>query len=168
MDTGIEQLLEAYDARRISRRKLLAVLSGLLIPLRAAGSEPAIGAIRQLNHVTIFVRNVDKAAAFYQELFGMPLLTRQVPGLNLSTGTGFLGIYPAPGRGTGIDHLCFGMDNFNADAVLTKLRSRGVNARIRLRGDTKELHFTDPDNVHVQLQDVSYNGGVGPLGNQTP
>ena len=43
-----------------------------------------------------------------------------------------------------------------------------LNGNIRLRGDTKELMFTDPDNIRVQLQDVSYTGGVGPLGNRYP
>jgi hypothetical protein len=34
-----------------------------------------------------------------------------------------------------------------------------------LRGDTKELYFNDPDNVRVQLQDATYKGGTGVLGN---
>ena len=45
---------------------------------------------------------------------------------------------------------------------------RRVLARIRLRGDTKELYFNAPDNVRVQLQDVRYRGGVGPLGDRDP
>jgi catechol 2,3-dioxygenase-like lactoylglutathione lyase family enzyme len=105
---------------------------------------------------------------FYQGVFGMPLLTRQEPGMNISAGAGFLGIYPAPaGTTTGsINHLCFGMENFDADAVLKKLTDRGIKASIRLRGDTKELYFTDPDGIRVQLQDVKYKGGAGPLGDQ--
>jgi hypothetical protein len=60
------------------------------------------------------------------------------------------------------------MDDFDADRVLKKLKGRGLNGNIRLRGDTKELMFSDPDNIRVQLQDVSYTGGVGPLGNRYP
>jgi hypothetical protein len=37
-----------------------------------------------------------------------------------------------------------------------------------LRGDTKELYFTDADNVRVQLQATSYRGGTGPLGDRDP
>jgi hypothetical protein len=33
-----------------------------------------------------------------------------------------------------------------------------VKARIRMRGDVKELYFSDPDGISVQLQDVSYKG----------
>jgi hypothetical protein len=31
--------------------------------------------------------------------------------------------------------------------------------------DTPEITFDDPDGFTVQIQDVSYCGGVGPLGN---
>ena len=47
---------------------------------------------------------------------------------------------------------------------MKQLADRGVKAGIRLRGDTKELYFTDPDGIRVQLQDVKYEGGTGPLG----
>jgi hypothetical protein len=52
--------------------------------------------------------------------------------------------------------------------VLKKLTDRGLKGAIRLRGDTKELYFSDPDGIRVQLQDVSYRGGVGPLGDRDP
>ena len=169
MTANVEQLLRSYEAGHISRRELLGLLTGLLVSFPAiATGEPALGPVKQLNHVTIFVQDVEKSAAFYRDLFTMPLLTPQPPGLNLSAGTGFLGIYPARGRHIGIDHLCFGLQNFDPDAVLKKLTDRGITASIRLRGDTKELMLTDPDNIRVQLQDVSYNGGVGPLGNRHP
>jgi catechol 2,3-dioxygenase-like lactoylglutathione lyase family enzyme len=121
-----------------------------------------------LNHVTVFVQDVQKSVDFYQRLFGMPLLTVQDPGINLKAGSGFFGIYPAQGRPPGINHVCFGLEQFDADAVLKRLNDAGVNASIRLRGDTKELYFTDADNVRVQLQDVRYKGGVGPLGDRDP
>ena len=77
---------------------------------------------------------------------------KQDAGINLSTGTGFYGIYPAQNATTGsINHVCFGMENFDADAVLKQLTDRGIKGNIRLRGDTKELYFTDPDGIRVQL-----------------
>lgn len=169
MAAGFDQLLSRYENGQITRRELLSALSALVVAAPAANAaEPAIGAVKQLNHVTVFVQNVQKSVEFYQRLFGMPLLTPQDAGINLNAGSGFLGIYPAQGRTTGINHACFGLDKFDADAVLRKLTDAGVNASIRLRGDTKELYFTDPDNVRVQLQDVSYRGGVGPLGDRDP
>jgi glyoxylase I family protein len=168
LPAALDRLVSRYERGQLTRRELLGGLAAVMTTVSpATAAEPAAGAVQQLNHVTVFVQDVPKSVEFYQRLFGMPLLTRQDPGINLRAGSGFLGIYPAQGR-TGIDHVCFGLERFDADAVVKKLADAGVNARIRLRGDTKEVYFTDPDNVRVQLQDVRYRGGVGPLGDRDP
>ena len=170
----LDSLLQHYENGSLSRRDLLAALALIVAAPAAAsvsqGAVKPIGAVKSMNHVSVFVPNVQKSVEFYQGLFGMPLLTRQDPGMNLSTGAGFLGIYPAQaGATTGsINHVCFGMENFDADAVLKQLVDRGIKGNIRLRGDTKELYFTDPDGIRVQLQDVKYKGGTGPLGDRDP
>ena len=172
MSQQVDQLLQQYENGRISRRQLL----GALAVLTAAAAAPApvaaapIGSVAAFNHVSVFVPDVQKSVAFYQDLFGLPVLTRQDPGINLNCGSGFLGIYPLPANTTAsrIDHLCLGMPNFDADAVLKLLTDRGIKASIRLRGDTKELYFTDPDGIRVQLQDVKYKGGTGVLGDKDP
>src|SRR5579864_2879161 len=171
MREQLDQLLDRYESGGITRRDLLGPLAALVVAApaaAAAATEPAIGTVKQINHVTVFVQDVQKSVDFYQGLFGMPVLTNQAPGFNLKASGNFLGIYPAQTQATGLNHICFGLDNFDADAVLKKLTDRGLKGNIRLRGDTKELYFTDPDNIRVQLQDVSYIGGVGPLGNREP
>ena len=171
MAAGLDQLLSRYENGQLTRRDLLAALSALVVGAteKAGAADVPLGPVKQLNHVSIFVPDVQKSREFYQGLLGMPLLTRQDPGVNLSAGAGFLGIYPAQNAQQGsINHLCLGLEKFDADAVLKTLTGRGVKGRIRLRGDTKELYFTDPDNISVQLQDVSYRGGTGPLGDRDP
>jgi hypothetical protein len=86
--------------------------------------------------------------------------------VNLAPGAGpeFLGVYKAEPTGH-IGHFCLGVQNFNADQALTTLQERGVNARMRTRGESKEIFLTDPDNILVQLTDVSYCGGSGVRGN---
>ena len=171
MTAGLELLLERYERGTISRRELLTALAALVTagPASAQTGAPAVGTVKQLNHVTLFVRDVKQSVAFYQGLFGMPVLTLQDAGVNLNAGSGFLGIYPAPeNRPTGVNHVCLGIESFDADAALKKLVARGIDANVRLRGDTKELYFNAPDNVRVQLQDVRYRGGVGPLGDRDP
>ena len=173
---NLDTLLQEYETGRLSRRDLLGLLAALMAApavattAHAAQAAPAapIGVVKSMNHISIFVPSVQKSMEFYQSVFGLPLLTKQEPGMNLSTGASFLGIYPAQaGATTGsINHICFGIENFDADTVVTKLAERGVKASIRLRGDTKELYFTDPDGIRVQLQDVKYKGGTGRLGDQ--
>jgi len=168
MTPRLDALISEFENGVITRRELLGALTALVASQRAAtAAEPLVAPVRQLNHVSIFVENVQRSVAFYQNLFGMPVLTLQDPGVNLAAGASFVGVYPGQGR-PGINHLCLGLDNFDADATLKKLTSQGVAASIRLRGDTKELYFTDPDNIRVQLQDVRYRGGVGPLGDRDP
>ena len=169
MSDSFDQLLSQYERGHLSRRQLLLAMAAIAAaPSTQAASQSPIGTVRQLNHVTIFVPDVKKSVRFYQELLGMPVLTEQSPGMNLNAGNGFLGIYPAQAASGSIHHFCLGMDNFDADAVLKTLTERGVEANIRMRGETKELYFTDPDGVRVQLQDVKYKGGVGVLGDRDP
>jgi catechol 2,3-dioxygenase-like lactoylglutathione lyase family enzyme len=166
----LDRLLNQYEAGRISRRELIATLSTVIAAASSSGNADAaapVGAVRQMNHVSIFVPDVQKSKQFYQDTFGLGVLTNQDAGVNLSTGAGFLGIYPAPsGQKASINHLCLGVERFDADTVLKALTDRGIQSRIRQRGDTKELYLTDPDGISVQLQDVSYVGGTGLLGNK--
>jgi catechol 2,3-dioxygenase-like lactoylglutathione lyase family enzyme len=172
MQEQLDVLLNQYERGVLSRREVLFGLTALATTSAASSAQAAqapLGTVKTLNHITAFVPDVQKSAAFYQELLGMPILTKQNAGINLSAGTGFFGIYPARNGGAAsYNHLCFGMENFNADAVLKQLKDRGLQAYIRMRDDTQELYFTDPDGLSVQLQDVKYKGGTGVLGDKDP
>ncbi len=96
---------------------------------------------------------------------------------------------PAAPRPASINHVCLNMSGFNVDEILKTLESYGikprgtapgpvgpmtsyVSMRMENRGGAKEgtpeLYFTDPDGILIQLQDVSYCGGSGVLGNVCP
>jgi len=89
-------------------------------------------------------------------------------------------------RPASINHVSLNMEKFNPDEVLKILASYGITARenqqgpvgpmksyVSLRmenrggapGGTPELYFTDPDGLLLQIQDVTYCGGAGFLGN---
>lgn len=71
----LDQLLARYESGGITRRSLLGALAGLLAVAPAgSATEPAIGTVRQLNHVTLYVQDVAKSVAFYQGLFGTNIL----------------------------------------------------------------------------------------------
>jgi catechol 2,3-dioxygenase-like lactoylglutathione lyase family enzyme len=97
-------------------------------------------------------------------------------------GRGGLGTAPR----AAINHLCMTLENFRPEMVIQALETYGIKPRgdgqgapgplahyISLRREdrggakegTPELYFTDPDGLIVQLQDVSYCGGSGVLGN---
>ena len=99
---------------------------------------------------------------------------------------------PGGGRGfgparAGIDHACMGMKNFDPAKVTQLLVDFGLKKQegqgrdplvtyISLRmpnrggaeGGTPELYFTDPDGLAIQLQDETYCGGGGLLGEICP
>jgi catechol 2,3-dioxygenase-like lactoylglutathione lyase family enzyme len=185
MSKMIEKLLSRYEGGRMTRRELVATLTTLAVaPTRlVAQGAPAPVAVRSLNHVSIEVKDVDRSVEFYQRVFGLKVKSREgTPGnpiagggsgisvVNLATGAGpeFIGIYngsAASGNGS-IGHFCLGVQNYDADRVMKTLTDQGVKARMRTRGESKEIFVTDPDNISVQLTDVSYCGGSGPFGNK--
>ena len=101
------------------------------------------------------------------------------------TGGGGRGTASAAPRAAAINHLCLSMARFNPDAVIKALESYGIKPRGSAQGTpsplvhyismrmenrggakqgTRELYFTDPDGLLIQLQDVKYCGGGGILG----
>ena len=156
---------------------------------QAEGRQPAFEA-RTLNHVALEVQDVDRSVAFYQTLFGMPVQTAQVvgprrvpaPGLMIGEGPQFIAFMDptsfiptdrlndadVSGR-RGINHFCLGIADFDPDGVVQTLEARDLratrNMREGMRGDRiSEIGTTDPDRVFVQIQDESYCGGSGELG----
>jgi len=92
-----------------------------------------------------------------------------------------------PARAAGIDHACLSMTGFEPAKVTKTLVDYGLKQQdgqgrtplvtyISLRmpdrggaeGGTPELYFTDPDGLAIQLQDVTYCGGGGFLGELCP
>ena len=133
---------------------------------------------RTLNHFGIAVADPKRSIDFYQGLFGLPIVARQESTTILRVGAGpqFLAIAAvASGAAPSITHYCLGVENFNVDRLLATLAQHGVTkggavapmkVNVTSRDDnTRELAFGDPDGIECQLQDVSYCGGTGPLGN---
>ena len=92
--------------------------------------------------------------------------SKQTGGVNLAVGDQFLGIYQAGANAPAqINHFCFGLEDFDPERTIAALGASGVKAESRVRDGVTQVYCTDPDNLRVQLQDVSFCGGVGALGN---
>ena len=113
----------------------------------------------------------------------MLIAARQAGTVVLRVGDGpqFMALGGGASSNPRIIHLCLAVDNFDADRLVRILGENGVAAsgasgprrsRIRMRGEefggapagTPKLYFGDPDGVVIQLQDASYCGGNGYLG----
>ena len=179
MSETIDHLVRKFEDGKVTRRELVMALSALVLmrpEARAQASAPPIS-VSTMNHVTLSVSDVQRSVAFYQRIFGMPLVTTQgneadwsaaaVPVLGIGNGPQFIAFTRSDTAS--INHFCLGMEGFDADRVVSMLSEHGVEARVRLRADSdppsEELMFNDPDGIPVQIQDVSYCGGSGVLGN---
>ena len=183
MHSDINRLMTAYAQGHVSRRVFLGSLAGLAVaPRSLAQAGPPIP-VTAINHMTLSVSDSARSLEWYQGLFGMPIAARQASTVILRVGAGpqFMAIGGGASANPGISHLCLSVDNFDADRVVGILGEHGISAsqtsgpmevRIRMRGaefggapeGTPELYFGDPDGVVVQLQDSSYCGGAGLLG----
>jgi catechol 2,3-dioxygenase-like lactoylglutathione lyase family enzyme len=146
MKAAISKLLEAYETGTMSRRALVQGLA-----LLAAGSGVAEAAGFQgnsINHVSLFVGNVQRSTDFYERVFGCSVNKRD--GNNqLMFGKDYLVLRPGnpPGK---VDHFAIGVDNFNKDSVTADLKARGA-VPIDQQGGNFGFHVLDPDGFPVQI-----------------
>jgi catechol 2,3-dioxygenase-like lactoylglutathione lyase family enzyme len=182
MSAAIEQLVKRYEGGGMTRRELVLALSALVMARPAGGAAaqqtaaPAPIRVRTMNHVTLSVSDVQRSVEFYQRVLGLPLVTTQgternwdapaVPVLGIGDGPQFIAL--SRGDRPHINHYCLGMEGFDAAEIVARLAEHGIEARVRMRADSdppaEELMFNDPDGIPVQIQDVSYCGGSGKLG----
>ena len=166
MISAIEQLVDRFAAHQISRRELVSTLAACI----AAGAAPPVSAQssavaqgRTLNHASLAVADVERAAAFYSKLLDLKVVSRPGNGgINLGLGTSFLGVYKIadPGR---VHHVCIGVDDYDPDRIAARLKEQNVPATVdrnpanRTSGGD-QLYFTDPDGTRVQLSANGYQG----------
>jgi catechol 2,3-dioxygenase-like lactoylglutathione lyase family enzyme len=164
---AVESLLLNYESGRLSRRELVALLTAALVAPQTVAAQSAALTAATLNHASLIVSDLDRSVAFYQRTFGMPVESTQQGGVNLGLGDAFLGIYQGGANATPhINHVCFGIRGFDPAAAVAALEARGLPAESRTRDGVTQVYTADPDNLRVQLQDVSFCGGVGALGNE--
>ena len=167
-------------------------------PAQAAASKPVFQ-IKTINHVTLTIANGPREKEFYQTVFGLPIRALQGDGVTLAIGEETDGIVfnsaaNNPNAMSGINHVCYTIENFDVERVMATLIDNGLvpietgipalvkplTCRVRWRQranngggptsplGTPEVYFTDPDNIRIQLQDVTYCGGSGRLGEICP
>ena len=143
---------------------------------------PAPFPILDLNHVSIAVADHARSVAFYQRIFDLTVYTSQRNGdwpiMTVGDGPQFVCPIPfAPGTPPErrlSHHTCVHMNNFDPVAavkilgemdVMARANPRAAKAQIPLGAvDTPEMTFPDPDGIVLQIQDASYCGGSGFLG----
>lgn len=151
---------------------------------------PGLIELVDLNHFTVFLNDGAEANRFYQDTFGLGVQAFQGPQSPVTgIGDGKQFVMYAGGRSesptpANIHHGSFNIRNFDVERIRATLTDFGLSpserqtgplvhyvslrmpARGGAEGGTPELYFTDPDGILLQMQDLSYCGGGGYLGNE--
>src|SRR6185369_6170684 len=166
MEHVLDALVRRYERGQCSRRELLAALGALVaVPSLgpAAPSAPPFRC-RELNHVTLRVKELGRSKAFYQKLLGLPLLREDKDTCRLGLSRGFLSLWQD--SASGIDHWCVGVEPFThvkasatdrtRDTVRESLKRDGYSLR-QDEGDST-IYVRDPDGNVVQLEAPGFTG----------
>jgi catechol 2,3-dioxygenase-like lactoylglutathione lyase family enzyme len=151
-----------------------------MMALRIQGDPPPIQ-VKTLNHVKLMVPNLKRSLEWYLKLTDMRIVAYQerdegprtvgyvgpsIPILRVGAGPQHLVFLEGTGPQAFRQHIGLGIEGFNADEIMKRLAAHKVVAQVRMReGVTPEVLLEAPDGVEIQLQDVSYCGGGGVLGN---
>ena len=138
---------------------------------------PVPFAVRELDHVVLRIRDLDRSLAFYGEVLGCPVEKRQerIGLVQLRAGRSLIDLVPLDGplgsaggagpakEGRNVDHLCLRIEPFDAAAIAAHLRAHGiepgkVESRYGAEGEGPSIYVDDPDGNVVELK-----GPPGPV-----
>jgi catechol 2,3-dioxygenase-like lactoylglutathione lyase family enzyme len=147
MKNTISRLLKSYEESKLSRRELV---EGLALLAAGAGSASAAEggfAGSTINHVSLYVSDLQRSTDFYQNVLGGKVNKRD--GNNqIMFGKDFMVLRPGKPAGK-VDHIAIGVDNFNKESVTADLKARGATAKDEKGG--VGFYVADPDGFPVQL-----------------
>ena len=127
--------------------------------------------IREIDHLVLRVRDVDRMIRFYGEVLGCPVhrIDEKLGLVQLRAGRGLIDLVPldselgrrggaAPGaEGRNLDHFCLRVEDWDAPAITAHLRAHGVEPgpvapRFGAEGLGPSLYVTDPEGNTVELK----------------
>jgi len=131
-------------------------------------------AVREIDHIVLRVRDLQRSLAFYCEVLGCTV-EREQPELGLTqlragrslidlvTLDGPLGAGEPPGAGRNLEHFCVTIAPYEEAALIARLTGRGVPvrepaSRYGAEGEGRSFYIEDPDGNHLELK-ASRAGG---------
>lgn len=152
MEARIAVLLNRFEKGALTRRELIQGLTML-----TAASATASGAqgqdvgikVAKIDHVSIQVSDLPRSIAFYQKMFGLPVVSEDKPNeiVRLGMGKTLVSLHHKSPTGL-VDHFAIAVENFNEDLMTRELRARGANPE---RNIDAGFHIKDPEGISVQV-----------------
>jgi catechol 2,3-dioxygenase-like lactoylglutathione lyase family enzyme len=159
LTSKIEALLDRFAAGKLSRRQTVIALAALAAPQPATA---APFAPRNINHVTLTVRDIPTSRAFYQKLLDAPVVGQSDFECDLGFGSSFMALMKST-KPPGIDHFCVGVDGYDASRVADKITALGIETRrldslSGVKFKEGQIYVTDPDGIRMQFARPDYAG----------
>jgi catechol 2,3-dioxygenase-like lactoylglutathione lyase family enzyme len=130
--------------------------------------------IREIDHVVLRVRDLERSLAFYRDVLGCAVeLARPTIGLwQLRAGRSMIDLVPVDGKlgsaggtppgveGRNVDHVCLRVEPFDEASIRAHLAAHGVKAgsteqRVGAEGTGPSIYVEDPDGNVIELKGAS-------------
>lgn len=121
--------------------------------------------VERIDHVVLRVRDLAGMVAFYERALGFTV-ERRLDRLNLvqmRAGASMLDLIgrERPEAGGNMDHLCFRIEPFDRDAIVSKLSPLGIAVgetveRVGAEGNGPSVYFDDPEGNQIELKGPSF------------
>jgi catechol 2,3-dioxygenase-like lactoylglutathione lyase family enzyme len=151
MELVISHLIDRFERGTLTRRELVQGLA----TLSAGGAleaqpRPAATQGTRIDHVSIQVRDLPRSVAFYQEMFGLSVVSEDKPNEIVRLGqerSVIVSLHHKNPAGI-VDHFAIGVRNFSRDTVAATLKERGAEPSDNLDAG---FHIVDPEGISVQI-----------------
>ncbi len=153
MEAIISRLLSRFERGSITRRDLV---QGLAMLAAAGGSESAAQAQSaavqgvKIDHVSIQVSDLPRSVAFYQQIFGLTVVSEDKPNEIIRLGTAGKPLVSLHHKNPTaiVDHFAISVKGFNRDSVTVALKQYGATPQQNLDAG---FHIVDPEGISVQI-----------------
>ena len=152
MEAVIAKLFDRFERGALTRRELiqgLVMLTAAGTTVSAAQAQGAGIKVAKIDHVSIQVSDLPGSIAFYQKMFGLPVVSEDKPNeiVRLGIGKTLVSLHHKSPTGL-VDHFAIAVEDFNEDRVTRELRARGANPE---RNIDAGFHIKDPQGIGVQI-----------------
>ena len=132
--------------------------------------------IREIDHVVLRVVDLDAMIGFYTQVLGCGVERRQdaIGLVQLRAGSSLVDLVPVSGKlgkeggaapgtqGRNVDHVCFRVEPFDAQAIRAHLAAHGVAAgpvesRYGAEGEGPSIYLKDPEGNALELKGPPQN-----------
>ena len=152
MEAIISNLVKRFESGALTRRELI---KGLSMLAAASGTASAAGFQKtgfkgtRIDHMSIQVTDLPRSIAFYQNVFGMSVVSEDKPNeiVRLGITKNLVSLHHKSPTGL-VDHFAIGVDPFNQEAVTRDLKQLGLTPEQNIDAG---FHVKDPEGIRVQI-----------------